>query len=101
MDPDPGSASAQASAQDDGARLAQAKRRVAAMKAFYIHAAVFGLVLFGLLAVDAATGGRWWVHWVFLGWGIGLVAHALTTFGRLPEAIAQWEERKLQDLIRK
>ena len=101
MDPELGPASAQAPAPDDGARLARAKRRVAAMKAFYIHAAVFGLVLLGLLAVNAATGGVWWVHWVFLGWGIGLVAHALATFGRLPEAVAEWEERKLQELMRK
>jgi hypothetical protein len=101
MDANLGPAPAQAAARDDSARLARAKRRVAAMKAFYIHAVVFGLVLLGLLAVDAATGGQWWVHWVFLGWGIGLVAHAVATFGRLPEAVAEWEERKLEELMRK
>ena len=41
------------------ARLAHARRRVAALKGFYIHLSVFALVLLGLLAVNSATGGPW------------------------------------------
>jgi multidrug efflux pump len=91
----------QPAAQDDAARLARAKRRVAAIKGFYIHLAVFTLVLLGLLAIDLATGRRWWVHWVFLGWGIGIVAHAVAVFGGLPQAVADWEKRKIKELMRK
>jgi 2TM domain len=42
---------------------------VAALKGFYIHLVVFALLLMGLLAVNSASGGSWWVVWVFLGWG--------------------------------
>ena len=95
----PDAAQSAAPAAPNDADLARAKRRVAAMKAFYIHLAVFTVVLFGLAAIDIATGPPWWVHWVFLGWGVGVAAHGLTVFGRLPQAVADWEERKLKELI--
>jgi hypothetical protein len=79
-------------------RMEHAKRQVAAMKGFYIHLAVFVLVLAGLLAINAASSGSWWVQWVFLGWGIGVLAHALAVFGRAPRAVAEWEERKTKQL---
>ena len=83
----------------DAARLAYAKRRVAAIKGFYIHLFIFALVLAGLFVINVAAGGPWWVLWVFFGWGIGVVAHALTVFGHAPQAIADWEERKLKQLM--
>jgi fatty acid desaturase len=89
--------SLRSSAQDD-AKLARAKRRVAAIKGFYIHLSVFALVLAGLFAINAASGGSWWVLWALLGWGIGVVAHAFAVFGRKPQAIAAWEERKVRQL---
>lgn len=76
-----------------------AKRRVQALKGFYIHLTVFLLVNAGLLAVNLATGGAWWVQWVFLGWGIGIVAHGLAIFGRTPKLIDDWQERKIQQLV--
>jgi hypothetical protein len=81
------------------ARLAYARRRVAALKGFYIHLSVFALVLLGLLAVNSATGGPWWVVWVFLGWGLGVLAHGLAVIGRGSRAIAAWEQRKLRDYL--
>jgi fatty acid desaturase len=83
----------------DHAKLEQAKRRLAAIKGFYIHLAVFVLVLAGLLAVNLATGRDWWVHWVVLGWGIGVVAHAVAVFGGASRAVAEWERRKLRQLM--
>jgi hypothetical protein len=81
------------------ARLAHARRRVAALKGFYIHLIVFTLVLLGLLALNSATGGPWWVVWVFLGWGMGVLAHGLAVIGLGSRAIAAWEERKLRDYL--
>jgi hypothetical protein len=90
--------SLRSSVQDD-AKLARAKRRVAAIKGFYIHLSVFVLVLAGLFAINAASGGSWWVLWALFGWGIGVVAHAFAVFGRKPQAIAAWEERKVRQLV--
>src|SRR4030095_11155312 len=81
------------------ARLAHARRRVAALKGFYLHLIVFALVLLGLLLVNSATGGPWWVVWVFLGWGLGVLAHGLAVIGRGSRAIAAWGERKLRDYL--
>jgi len=60
---------------------------------------VFATVLAGLTIVNIASGGPWWVLWVLLGWGIGILAHAITVFGRSPQAIADWEERKLRQFL--
>jgi fatty acid desaturase len=87
------------SSASDAERLARAKRRLDALKAFYIHLFVFALVLAGLAIINFATGGPWWVLWVLLGWGIGILAHAITVFGHTSRAIADWEERKLRQLM--
>jgi len=81
------------------ARLAQARRRLAALKGFYVHLIVFALVLLGLFIVNSASGGPWWVVWVFVGWGLGVLAHGLAVSGRGSRTIAAWEERKLQDYL--
>jgi 2TM domain len=83
----------------DEERLARARRQLEALKGFYIHLFVFAMVLAGLFIVNLAAGGPWWVLWVLLGWGIGILAHAFTVFGRTPQAIADWEERKLRQLM--
>jgi hypothetical protein len=81
------------------ARLRRAKQRVAALKGFYVHLIVFALVLGGLVVVNAATGGRWWVIWVFLGWGVGVLLHGLAVLGRGWRALRAWEERKIAQYL--
>ena len=86
------------SMREEQAGMQRAKRQVAAMKGFYIHLTVFILVLAGLFLINAFGRGSWWVQWVFLGWGIGVIAHGLAVFGRAPRAVAEWEERKTKQL---
>jgi len=85
--------------EQDRMKIARAKRRVAAIKGFYVHLLVFVLVLAGLFAINAVSGGAWWVLWVLFGWGIGVGAHALAVFGRAPQAVAEWEERKVNQIV--
>jgi hypothetical protein len=89
----------QPSSAPDDERLARARSRVAALKGFYVHLLVFALVLAALFLINLATGGPWWVLWVLLGWGIGVIAHAATVFGQASRAIAEWEERKLRQFL--
>ncbi|MBC8037988.1 MAG: 2TM domain-containing protein [Rhizobiales bacterium] len=42
---------------------------------FRIHAIVFVLVMALLVVINLLTGSPYWVLWVLLGWGIGLLAH--------------------------
>jgi hypothetical protein len=84
----------------DEARRERARRRVAALKGFYVHLTVFVLVMAGLAVVNLLTGRPWWVLWVVFGWGIGVVVHGLAVSARTSRAIADWEERKTQQFMR-
>ena len=75
--------------------LELAKRRVAAIKGFYIHLGAFVMVMCTLLVIDAFTGPGWWVQWPLVGWGIGLLVHAFGVFGSSPDLLANWEIRKI------
>jgi 2TM domain len=89
-----------ASATGNEERAARAKRRVAALKGYYIHLSVFVLVMAGLAVINLLRGPPWWVLWVLLGWGIGVVAHGLAVSTRTSRAIADWEHRKTQEFMR-
>jgi hypothetical protein len=43
--------------------------------------------------------GRWWVQWVMFGWGIGVASHAFSVFAYRGFFGAQWEERKVRELM--
>jgi hypothetical protein len=70
-----------------------------ALKGFQIHLAVFVLVNFGLTAINIESGSDWLVQWVWLGWGIGVAAHAIAVFVRGFKAVSDWEERKVRRLL--
>ena len=83
---------------DNDERYRRAKARVAALRGFYIHAAVYGLVNGGLLLLNLLVSpASLWFYWSLLGWGIGLAAHALSVFGGLLGR--DWEERQIRRLM--
>lgn len=41
-----------------------------------LHASIFAVVIVALAIVDWYTAEPYWVHWVFLGWGAGVLLHA-------------------------
>jgi hypothetical protein len=80
-------------------KTAKAAQQVEAIMGFYIHLVTFILVMASLLVVNwIATPDVWWVQWPFLGWGIGVVAHALFVFGSMPNFITNWQLRKIKQL---
>jgi 2TM domain len=46
-----------------------------AKRGFNIHAFVFAATMALLLAINLWKGEPYWILWVLLGWGIGLLAH--------------------------
>ena len=63
---------------DDRERYERARRRVRELRGFYVHATVFVAVNILLHIINFATSpGMYWAFWPLLGWGIGLLAHAL------------------------
>lgn len=88
-------------ATDDQDKYLRAKAHVASLKGFYIHLTVFIAVMSGLVAVDYANGTSWWVQWPFIGWGIGLLAHAYNIFSAKEKPEDGWEERKIKETMAK
>ncbi len=39
-----------------------------------------------------------WVQWVALGWGLGVLLHAVLVFGRWPRRVQTWQLRKIRSL---
>lgn len=81
------------------ARTRRAAEAMAARMGFYIHSAVFATVVTGLGLLNVLTSpGELWVQWVALGWGLGIVLHALLVFGRWPRRVQTWQLRKIRHL---
>jgi len=74
------------------------RRRVRALKGFYIHLLAYSLVngyliISGLFEQPVDLSGLW----VASGWGIGIAAHAFSVFGT--PFLSRWEERKTEELL--
>jgi hypothetical protein len=76
-------------------RIDQALEReqVRAIGGFYNHFIAFAAVIAVLVCINLATGGAFWVHWVVLGWGAGIAAHAYLVFVRKPKRLAEAKAR--------
>jgi hypothetical protein len=85
-----------------------AYKRVKRIKGFYIHALVYVLVNAFIIISShnrSLLGNevffRWETFSTALFWGIGLLAHGLSVFGRNIFFSQNWEERKIQELMDK
>jgi len=91
----------------------KAKKRVKAIKGFYIHLMVFvivnifisGVVVFGLMQndftfYDAITNFGVYSTWLF--WGIGMFFHWMGVFGFKSIGFGNdWEEKKIKEFMEK
>ncbi len=80
----------------------RAKKRVEALKGFYIHLGVYVLVNLFLFLLNIITApDHLWFFWPLLGWGIAIVAHGFSVFGSGRLFGAEWEERKIKEIMEK
>lgn len=77
----------------------QAKKRVEAVKGYYIHLAMYLAVIGFLFAVDYFGGGGWWFYWPMAGWGIAVVIHTIVMIFDVQLFGKDWEERKINELM--
>lgn len=91
---------------DDRYNLAY--KRVKRIKGFYVHALAYVLVNLFIIAsnfdknwFDTGAVFRWETFSTALFWGIGLLAHGLSVFGRNIFFGQNWEERKIQEFMDK
>ena len=73
----------------------QARRNVAAKKAWFMNFSLY-LVVNAMLIMIWAVGGRGypWFLWVLGGWGIGVVAHFVSAF--FGNRSTGWERRETE-----
>ena len=89
-----------ATTEDD--RYKAAKSRVAQLRGFYVHLTTFIVVNAFLVTLNLLTSpDSLWFYWVLLGWGIGLVAHALQVYGSFTIFGRDWEERKIEEYLKR
>jgi hypothetical protein len=85
---------------NDDERYRRARRRVGALRGFYIHALVYVLVNGALIGLNSVLPhGGWWSVWSVLGWGIGLAVHGACVFAGPVFLGRDWEERKIRELL--
>ena len=89
-------------------RLQLAYKRVKRIKGFYIHAMVYVLVnvfiVYGNYSGNSYKDYSFWSWQTFstaLFWGIGLLAHGVSVFGRNIFFGQNWEEKKIQEFMDK
>ena len=89
-------------------RYSLAYKRVKKIKGFYVHALVYVLVNLFIIAssynislFDSGVFLRWETFSTAFFWGIGLLAHGFSVFGRDVLFGHDWEEKKIQLLMDK
>ena len=82
----------------------EAKKKVKTKKEFYEHLTVYAVMSVFFFMLNALTAfGNWWFYWPILGWGIGVLFHYFEVFGfpGIPEMSKEWEERQIQQELKK
>ncbi|MGA9117656.1 MAG: 2TM domain-containing protein [Bacteroidota bacterium] len=85
---------------DEQTRYDEAKKRVEAIRGFYWHVVGYLVINVVLVVTNLFTSREYlWFIWPLMGWGVGLLIHALSLFGGLWGK--SWEERKIKEIIEK
>ncbi len=88
-------------------RYVRAQKRVKAISGFYKHLTVYVIINAGFLVVNAlnASDGKSFFSFgnfsMAIFWGIGLLVHALSTFGAGMFLGSDWEEKKIREIMEK
>ena len=81
-------------------RYQEAKERVEVIKGFYIHLTVYVVVNLFLFSINMiASPDGLWFFWPLMGWGVGVVIHALRVFGGTLGL--NWEDKKIAEIMKK
>ncbi|WP_298551180.1 2TM domain-containing protein [uncultured Algibacter sp.] len=80
----------------------RARKHIEDIKAFYQH--LFAYCLFSPFMIFINYKTYWdykWFWFPILGWGIGVTIHAFVVFVHKGTLGRNWEERKIEELMRK
>lgn len=86
----------------DSARYEKALRKAREIRAFYINLLAYCVVIPTLVYINLTYNPEYyWFLFSMLGWGTGLLLHAVAAFDYNPLLGKKWEEKKLAELIEK
>ena len=78
-----------------------AKKKVDNLKGFYSNLLAYCLVIPFLIFINLMTSsGHYWFWYPAIGWGIGIVFHAVGVFNHTSFFGHDWEERKIQEILK-
>ncbi|WP_330442881.1 2TM domain-containing protein [Flavobacterium sp. C4GT6] len=86
-------------------RVERARKRVKAIKGFYRHLVVYMCINAFILVmhyINMDPGQSFWEWHTFstaIPWGIGLLLHGVSVFGRNVFFGSNWEERKINEIM--
>jgi hypothetical protein len=84
----------------DRIRFEKAKKKAKDIRGFYINLTLYCLVIPILITINLTYVPEiQWFWFSMLGWGTGIVAHAMEVFGWHPFLGKDWEERKLKQFM--
>ncbi len=71
--------------------------QVRALKDFYSHVITYVVVIAALFIINYLFDpGYIWAWWAAMGWGIGVLSHAVSTFELFNLFDSQWEKREIE-----
>jgi sensor histidine kinase YesM len=80
-------------------KYARAKKRVEDLKGFYIHFAIYLLMIPVFIYLNMRSTGFPWAIFPIIGWGAGISGHAMEVFNYNPFLGKNWEEKKIRELM--
>ncbi len=84
--------------QQNNEKYQRAKKKVRDLKDFYTHLITYAAVNVVLIIINLVTSpNQLWFYWVTIFWGIGLIFHAMSTFGTSKFQSKDWEEKKIKE----
>ena len=80
-------------------KYARAKEHVEKLKGFYIHFAIYLMMMPVFIFLNFRSTGFPWAIFPIVGWGFGVAGHAMETFNYNPFLGKDWEEKKMKELM--
>ncbi|WP_299764810.1 histidine kinase [uncultured Dokdonia sp.] len=80
-------------------RYNRAKEKVEKLKGFYIHFAIYLIMVPVFIFLNIRSGSFPWAIFPIGGWGWGVIGHAAETFGWNPIFNKAWEAKKIDELM--
>ncbi|MEZ4875914.1 MAG: 2TM domain-containing protein [Flavobacteriaceae bacterium] len=82
-------------------RYERAKKHVEQLKGFYVHFTIYLIMVPVFIVLNLKTTDFPWAIFPIVGWGMGVIGHAMEVFHWNPFLGKNWEERKIRELMDK